>query len=206
MKNEYYSNNKVLKRTSKNNIIPHIWGFFCKFWKIFILLLPYFTIFLYFHLFISKHFETYLCTIRIIFVFVFVFVVILKNEYYSYSYSFDFEKRILFVFVFGLKLLFVSSLNLSTICLVPCFHLTLKTWKYIFPEKDMISATNAQSSKARKEPKTMKRKRANMQRRTKVLWSFRCLCSHTTNYHKCHSLPQPKTRCNSGLLEHFSRK
>ena len=74
--------------------------FFCKFWKIFILLLPYFTIFLYFHLFISKHFETYLCTIRIIFVFVFVFVVILKCEYYSYSYSFDFEKRILFVFVF----------------------------------------------------------------------------------------------------------
>ena len=75
--------------------------------------LPYFTIFLYFHLFISKHFETYLCTIRIIFVFVFVFVVILKtniiririrlilkSEYYSYSYSFDFEKRILFVFVF----------------------------------------------------------------------------------------------------------
>ena len=112
MKNEYYSNNKVLKRTSKNNIIPHIWVFFCKFWKIFILLLPYFTIFLYFHLFISKHFETYLCTIRIIFVFVFVFVVILKtniirirlilkSEYYSYSYSFDFEKRILFVFVFG---------------------------------------------------------------------------------------------------------
>ena len=123
MKNEYYSNNKVLKRTSKNNIIPHIWVFFCKFWKIFILLLPYFTIFLYFHLFISKHFETYLCTIRIIFVFVFVFVVILKtniiririrlilkSEYYSYSYLFDFEKRILFVFVFGLKLLFVSSL------------------------------------------------------------------------------------------------
>ena len=114
MKNEYYSNNNVLKRTSKNNIIPHIWVFFCKFWKIFILLLPYFTIFLYFHLFISKHFETYLCTIRIIFVFVFVFVVILKtniiricirlilkSEYYSYSYSFDFEKRILFVFVFG---------------------------------------------------------------------------------------------------------
>ena len=107
MKNEYYSNNKVLKRTSKNNIIPHIWVFFCKFWKIFILLLPYFTIFLYFHLFISKHFETYLCTIRIIFVFVFVFVVILKtniirirlilkSEYYSYL--FDFEKRILFVF------------------------------------------------------------------------------------------------------------
>ena len=37
----------------------------------------------------------------------------MKNEYYSYSV--DFEKRILFVFVFGPKLLFVSSLVVTSI-------------------------------------------------------------------------------------------
>ena len=109
LKNEYYSNNKILKWTSKNNIIPHIWGFL-QILTNFHIIFTIFYHFLYFHLFFSKHFETYLSTIWIIFVFLFVLVVILKNEYYSYLYSVDFEKRILFVFVFGLKLLFVSSL------------------------------------------------------------------------------------------------
>ena len=41
--------------------------------------------------------------------------------------------------------------------------------KLYFLEQEMISATNVQSSKTRKKPKTMIRKRANMQTRTSVL-------------------------------------
>ena len=79
LKNEYYSNNKILKWTSKNNIIPHIWGFL-QILTNFHIIFTIFYNFLYFHLFFSKHFETYLSTIRIIFVFVFIFIVILKTN------------------------------------------------------------------------------------------------------------------------------
>ena len=100
LKNEYYSNNKVLKRTSKNNIIHHIWGFFLQiledfhitftiFYNFFVLSLVYLKAF--WDIFVYYSNNICIC-IRICCDF--------ENEYYSYSYSFDFEKRILFVFVF----------------------------------------------------------------------------------------------------------
>ena len=122
MKNEYYLNNKVLKRTSKNNIIPRILVFFCKFWKIFILLLPYFTIFFVLLLVCLKAFWD-------IFVYYSNNICIciccdFENEYYSYSYSFDFEKRILFVFVF----VWFWKTNIIRICI----RLILKNEYYLY--------------------------------------------------------------------------